>query len=143
MRAIIAVMAAGLGVGAAGDAPAAPSIQIRAAVARVVVIPEARADIEVTVIRRNERLPLTVTRGVRVIVQGNVAHRVRGCRAILGKPTVTVRGLGDITYDKMPQLGVNTPMDLKIAPGEAALLSRCGPRWWAQAPCTHRRSPET
>src|SRR5260221_7878673 len=119
MRAIIAVMAAGLGVGAAGAAPAAPSIQIRDAVARVVVIPEARADIEVTVVRRNERLPLTVTRGVRVIIQGNVAHRVRGCRAIMGKPTVTVRGLGDITYDEMPQVVIHTPMDVKIAAGDA------------------------
>src|SRR5205823_7191767 len=105
MRNFIAMMGAGLGLAAAGAADAAPSIHIRDAAARVTVIPEARADILVTVVRPNGRLPLQVSRfGERVTVRGNVAHRVHGCRTLMGRRTIDIRGVGLVDYDELPQI---------------------------------------
>ena len=120
MRKILAVVGTGLGLAVAGMAHSAPSIQIKDAVARVVVIPEAREDIQVSVVRSNRGLPLQVQRlGDRVVVQGNTARKVRGCRTLMGKTSVTVLGLGVVSYDDMPQIVIRTPMDVKISAGEA------------------------
>src|SRR2546421_10190735 len=105
MRNFIAMVGAGLGLAAAGAADAAPSIPIRDAAARVTVIPEARADILVTIVRTNAKLPLDVSRlGDRVTVRGSVAHRVHGCRTLMGRKTIEIRGVGAVDYEELPQV---------------------------------------
>lgn len=137
MRAILALCAAGLGLGLAGAADAAPSVLIKDAVARVVVIPEPRSDIEVTLVSTNSRLPIRITRGERTVIQGNVAHRVRGCRALLGRTTVHVAGLGEISYDSFPQLVIHVPMDVRLAAGDAVFgaIGRSNSLEFANAGC--------
>lgn len=118
MRMFVAAIAAGMGL--AGAADAAPSVQIKDAVARVVVIPEARSDIQVSITHANPNLPLRIERfGDRVTVQGNVARRVRGCHTLMGRTTVSISGLGEVGYEEMPQVVIHTPMDVKLAAGEA------------------------
>ncbi|HEV2362666.1 MAG TPA: DUF2807 domain-containing protein [Caulobacteraceae bacterium] len=109
---------------AAGSVQAAPLVRIRGAVARVVVIPEARNDIQVTVVRSNPRLPIRVRRfGESVFVDGDIGHRPLTCRHAFGHPAVTVWGRGDIGWEAMPQIVVRTPMDAHVAAGEAVFGS--------------------
>ena len=121
MRNRLAMAAAGLvALAAAGAGQAAPSVQIRDAVARVVVIPEARGDIQISIVRANPRLPLQIQRlGDRVIVRGTVAHKVRGCRTLAGKTHVMVLGLGVVDFEDMPQVVIHMPMDVRLSAGEA------------------------
>jgi hypothetical protein len=104
----------------AGPALAAPSVEIRNAAARVVVIPEARSDVKVEMVTTNASLPLTVREeGDRVIVDGGLSRRVEGCSAMFGKPTVHIRGLGQVAYDNLPQMLVRTPLQAKVFAGGA------------------------
>jgi len=64
----------------AGAAKAAPAVQIRNAAVRVVVVPEARADVQVTVLKTTRGLPLYVSRqGETVFVEGRLPHFFRNC----------------------------------------------------------------
>ncbi len=108
---------------AAGVAQAAPSVEIRHAAARVVVIPEPRQDVAIAVFA-NRRLPLRVSHFVgRSYVDGNLAKRVRGCRMKAGKPVVTIAGIGDVAYDDLPEIVVHAPMDVKLSVAEAVFGS--------------------
>lgn len=62
MRGSFVVALAGLATIGAGAASATPNLEIKQAVARVTIIPEARGDIVVTVTNANSRLPLKITR---------------------------------------------------------------------------------
>jgi hypothetical protein len=111
-------------VALAGPALAEPSAEIRYAAARVVVIPEARSDVKVQVTVTNASLPLTVTtEGDRVIVDGGLRRRVRGCTTMFGKPTVHVAGLGQVAYDNLPQVVIRTPMTARVIAGGAVFGS--------------------
>lgn len=119
---VMAAAMCGLAAALAGAAAAhaTPSLDVRAAAARVVVIPEARSDVKVEVLVPNRALPLTVrTIGQRVIVDGGLHHRVRECSAMYGKPTVRIAGLGQVSYDNLPQLIARVPMDARVAAGGA------------------------
>ncbi|HEY5106362.1 MAG TPA: DUF2807 domain-containing protein [Caulobacteraceae bacterium] len=108
----------------ASTATAAPAVDIRHAVARVIIIPEARADIVATVVRTNSRLPLRIYRsGDDVIVDGGLGLRAQGCHSVFGKPAVGIWGLGSVGYDDMPQLVIRTPMDVRVSAGEAVFGS--------------------
>jgi hypothetical protein len=105
---------------AAGVAAAAPSVEVKDAVARVTVIPENRADIKIDVIRANPQLPLEVrTFGGRTIVDGRLGRRVRDCHGSGENVSVRVRGLGDIAWRDMPQVVIHTPRDVDVDVGEA------------------------
>lgn len=112
-----AVSAAALG----GAASAAPSVKIKDAVARVVIIPENRSDVKVEFLTTNASLPLEVRReGDDVIVDGNLRmHRINGCNTRAGKTTVRVRGVGEVSYDNIPQVAIRTPLNVKVAAGGA------------------------
>ncbi len=108
----------------AGPALAAPSVEIKDAALRVVVIPEARSDVKVQVLSTNSALPIYVRQiGDRVVVHGGLRHRFDGCSIMFGKPTVHVRGLGQVSYDNLPQIVVRTPMDVHVGAGEAVFGS--------------------
>ncbi len=115
MRAILA-LAAMAGVALAGQAAAAPSVDIRRAVARVTIIPENRPDVAITVVRANPRLPLRISRvGDQLVVEGDVGMRVGGCGSWLGRPRVKVWGVGDVGWGDMPQLVIRTPMEVRAS----------------------------
>lgn len=104
---------------AAGAAQAA-TVEIREAVARVTVIPEARSDIKIEIIRPNGSLPLTVrTMGDRTILDGNLDRRIRNCRRSGTSASVDVRGAGNIDWREMPQVVIRTPRDARIEAGGA------------------------
>ncbi|MDP1630287.1 MAG: DUF2807 domain-containing protein [Caulobacter sp.] len=101
---------------AAGAAQAKdPSVRIKDAAARVVVIPENRTDVKVEVLTTNPGLPLTIrAEAGRTVVDGGLSSRaIRNCRTINGVASVTVRHK---TYEwaDLPQVVVRVPMNASI-----------------------------
>lgn len=118
MRLLTALAAGSLAL-AAGTAHAA-SVEVKDAVARVVVIPEARLGVKVEFLTQNASLPLKVrTVGDRVIVDGGLDRRIRSCHAAGKRVHVTVAGLGDVAYDDMPQIVIRTPKEVHVGAGGA------------------------
>jgi hypothetical protein len=101
------------------EADAAPRLEIRGAAAHVVIIPETRSDIAVTLIRASHELPIRIQRSGEVTrVEGNVAHRVRGC-PMLGKESgVRIRGLGNVEAIRLPSLVIRTPREVRVTAGD-------------------------
>ena len=106
----------------AGTAAAA-SLDIRNAALRVVVIPEARSDVSVTVLKANRRLPLKVWNGLsgQVIVDGGKVFSLFGppiwCDADAAGAGVHVWGVGRIAYADLPQIVVRVPLDAQVSAG--------------------------
>lgn len=125
MRALMVFGAVAAAVLAAGAAQAAPSVQIKDAVARVVVVPEARSDILVEMVTKNAALPLTVrTEGDKTIVDGGLRwNRINNCNTLNGKTAVHVMGVGRVDWDDMPQIIIHTPMAAKVGAGGAVFGS--------------------
>jgi hypothetical protein len=104
---------------AAGTAQPA-TLEVKDAVARVTVIPEARNDIKIEVISANPRLPLTVrTLGDRTILDGDLDRKIRNCRGGEGSARVDVRGVGEVGWAEFPQVVIRTPRDVKLEAGGA------------------------
>ncbi len=134
-----AVAALGLSVLAAGAAQAAgPSfIEIRHAVARVVVEPENRPDIKIETVPGRGDLPkLELSTGMdgRMIIDGGLEHRIHGCSSSgmhHGDPAdfnpvsppadmrVRIRGHDDVYLKDAPLIVVHAPMDVRIDAGDA------------------------
>ncbi len=94
------------------------------AAVRVVVIPEVRSDVKVEVITANAALPLSVRQvGERVVVDGGLRRRLGECTPIFGRTTVRVRGLGQVSYENLPQIVARVPMDARVAVGGAVFGS--------------------
>jgi hypothetical protein len=122
MRRIAAVVTMGLGL--IGGVAHAASVEIKDAVTRLVVIPEARSDIKVEMLSTNPSLPLQVrTLGDQVIIDGDLDRRIKNCYAIGGRVRVHVSGIGDVSYDDMPQVVVRVPKDSKVSAGGAVFGS--------------------
>jgi hypothetical protein len=119
MRLAIALAAAGATL-IAGAASAAPSVDIRDAIARVTVIPEDRADVKVEMLTTNAALPLEVRmQGSETVISGNLAHRLYDCHTRGDHPSAWVRGIGEIKYENMPQVLIHTPKAVTLAAGGA------------------------
>jgi hypothetical protein len=115
MRLKVGLLAAAVGLGVAGAAAAAPSIEIRDAVARVVVIPEDRADVKVEMLTTNRDLPLEVRQtSDGVTIDGHLWHRIRDCHANGDHPSTSVRGVGRVDYKDMPQVVIHTPKAVSL-----------------------------
>jgi len=122
MRLLAAVAISGLALGglAWAEAADAASVEVKDAVARVTVIPEARSDIKVEMLTTNRALPLEVrSLGDRVIVDGRLGHRIRSCHSDNGKPKVHVSDVGEIAWADMPQIVIRTPKDVHVGAGGA------------------------
>lgn len=117
MRALTSLAVLAAVVSAAGAAQAEPSVKIKDAVARVVIIPENRSDVKVEVLTTNASLPLTVrNEGDTVVVDGDLRmNRINGCNNHNGKVSVRVRNLGEIAYDNIPRVAIRTPLNVKVA----------------------------
>jgi hypothetical protein len=114
------IIAGGLALAAADPVTAAVALQVRGAAAQIVIVPEARRDIKVVVLRSNPRLPLRVrTVGARIIITGDVNRRVRSCGAPGGPRQITLWGRGVVAYDDLPYLVVRTPLAVRVAVGDA------------------------
>lgn len=125
MRRLIVSFAALAATAAAGGAQAA-SVEIRDAVARVVVSPESRADVVVEVLTRNGRLPLEVRQaGDRVVVDGGLSRRIMSCSSRGGRTRVHVRGVGEVAYADMPQILIRTPRQVEVA-ADGAVFGEVG-----------------
>lgn len=119
MRLQAACLAAGAALVTAGAADAA-SVEIKDAVARVTVIPEARSDVRVEVLSTNPDLPLQVRSGRDgVVVDGDLERRIRSCSTRGGRPSVRVAGIGEVAHDAMPHIVVRTPRDVEVSAGGA------------------------
>jgi len=120
---LMLLAAAACMAGAAGAASAA-TVEVKDAVARVTVIPEARSDIKVEILSANPRLPLQVREfGGRTIVDGDLGHRIRNCRGSHDRARVEVRGVGEVGWNEMPQVVIRTPRDSKVEAGGAVFGS--------------------
>lgn len=121
MRALTTLAVLAIATTAAGAASAAPSLKVKDAVARVVIIPENRTDVKVEFLTTNAALPLTVRQnGDQVVVDGDLKlSRINGCNSRNGKVWVRVRGVGEVAYDDFPQIAVRTPMNVKVETGGA------------------------
>jgi hypothetical protein len=106
---------AGLALLAATASVAAPGLQVNHAVARVMIIPEDRSDVVVTVTKTHPKFPLTVTRlGDQVMVEGGLGWRSANCNGLFGHTRVGVFGVGSVDYDDMPQMVVHTPRQVQV-----------------------------
>lgn len=115
------------------QAKASPEVEIRNAVARVVVIVEDRADVAVEVTQGNTRLPALQVRrrGDEIQIDGGLGGRrfndaIRNCRsgpADARQPgdgaSVEVRDLGRINVSDAPLIIVRSPRDVKVSAGSA------------------------
>jgi hypothetical protein len=108
----------------AGEADAA-SVEIKDAVAKVTVIPEARSDVAVAVVRDDPHHPLKVSAWPdgRTVIQGGYFGGFFGgvteCSAHGGRSLVRVFGSGTLNTDNMATIVVRTPLDAKVSAGGA------------------------
>ena len=122
MRTPIALLAVAAALAAAGAANAAgpASVEVKDAVARVTVIPEARADIKVEIVQGNPRLPLWISTVMgRTIVDGRLGRKLNGCHGEGDNAIVHVRGVGDVRWADMPRVVIRTPRAVNIDTGGA------------------------
>jgi hypothetical protein len=110
----------------AGPALASGVVEMRNVTARVTVIPEARDNVQVTVLKANPRLPLRVRRGLdgAVVIDGDagggdwfrmwLGGRITHCPSDGDRPTVSVVGVGEIGFDDLPQIVIRTPMQARV-----------------------------
>jgi hypothetical protein len=104
----------------AASAANAASVEVKNAVARVTVIPEARSDIKVEIVQANGKLPIEVrTFAGQTIVDGGLRRRIRDCRGRGENVSVIVRGVGDVAWRDMPQIVIHTPRDVDVDAGGA------------------------
>jgi hypothetical protein len=131
-----AVIAAAL-MGAPAQAKASPEVEIRNAVARVVVIVEDRTDVAVEVTQGNTRLPALQVRrrGDEIQIDGGLGRRVgmtlvndaiRSCRsgpADARQPgdgaIVEVRDLGRINVSDAPLIVIRSPREVSVSASSA------------------------
>jgi hypothetical protein len=119
MKSLAIVAMAGVALAAAGAASAA-DLEIRNAAVRVTVIPEARSDIGVAIVKGNPRMHIRLMRlGERVVIDGGLGFRGPDCTNCMGRRGVRVWGQGFIAYDDLPQIVVRTPLDAKVSAGGA------------------------
>lgn len=114
----------GAATAAFAGAANAQDLSIEHAAARVVVIPEARGNIQVTVAPGAERqLPAIQVRprGDRVVVEGGLRNRIEGCD---GKNrTVRIRGVGRVPVASLPLITARVPLNAKVGAGQAVFGS--------------------
>lgn len=93
-----------------------PSVEIKYAVARVTVVPQDRADVQVVIKQGDSRLPLTVYRkGDRTIIEGDKRNgKIRNCSGTLETASVEVRDLGKFSWGQMPEVTIYTPRNVDL-----------------------------
>jgi hypothetical protein len=133
------IVAAGTAALAAGSAEAASRVEIKGAIARVIVVPEQRSDVKVEISGAIGGLPaLQTSTGAdgRTIIDGGLGgpggglfgeHRIRGCTGFrhetgpfnpLSPPDsirIRVRGHDDVMLKDAPLITIHTPLDVEVS----------------------------
>ncbi len=117
---------------AAGSVSAA-SVELKHIVAKVVILPENRSDIAVSVIKTNPKLPIRVRQpfgGVTIVDGGSddwwprlFGGHMSRCRVGPDATSVHVAGVGDFSEGELPQILVRTPMAARVASNGAVVGS--------------------
>lgn len=125
MRKLWIAGAATLAMAASTGAAQAQGLDIENAAARLVVIPEARSDIQVTVTPGSAKLPPLEVRRNRagVEVDGDLRRRIDGCDGRNGAQSVRVRGVGSIPVSQLPLITARVPLDAEVGAGGAVFGS--------------------
>ena len=141
---LAAAAAAVLSVVAAEPAWAAPGVRVEDAAVRLVVIPEARRDVSVTVSQGPAGLPpLRMRReGDVMVVEGGLRDRIESCGVInidmfsvfgprrrgAAAPgqRVMVRGVGLVPYGRLPVITARVPLEASVA-ASGAVWGEVGP----------------
>ncbi len=106
---------------AAADPPGAPVVRIRNAAVRVVVVPEARSDIQVRVVKANPKLPVYVgVNGDTTVVDGHLQTWFLRCSGHGENFRVRTMDQGSFGYEDLPQVIIETPMDVRVITGGPA-----------------------
>ncbi|MGA0604348.1 GIN domain-containing protein [Caulobacter sp. KR2-114] len=102
----------------AAEGDAMPTVRIRNAAVRVVIVPEARADVVVRVVKANPRLPVFVgVTGDTTIVDGHLQTWFLRCRGHGRDFRVRTMDRGAFGYDDLPLVVIETPLDARVATG--------------------------
>ena len=121
----------------------ADGVRIRDAAARLVVIPENRRDVSVSISGGDSRLPplRTHVEGSTVVVDGGLERRIGGCGSVgvnVGwfhrrngegpSPVqrVEVRGIGPLSVERLPVITARVPMAAQVSAG-GAVWGEVGP----------------
>jgi hypothetical protein len=101
-----------------GIANAATKVELRHAAARVVVIPENRADVALVVNYGASQLPKIMVHdeGDKLVADGKLDMHSINCR----DHGVYITGFGDIDTAKLPEVIIHVPMDAKVSFGGAS-----------------------
>jgi hypothetical protein len=125
MRRVLGLILAAICLAGASVA-GAQTIAFKNIAARVVIIPEARSDVQVLFLKTNPRVPLRVVKLFNDTTQVQPADWTgwfwgphMSCNDRDDQPTAHVPGLGEIAYDDLPQITVRVPMDAKVVAGGA------------------------
>lgn len=125
-------LAAAAGALASASAAHAATLQIQNAAVRVVIVPEARSDVSVTITHVNPRLPLKITTGLDgdVTVDGGLGWGWFGAPISCGPAGpggwMIVWGRGRFAYEDLPEVVVKAPLDARVA-SNAAVFGAVGP----------------
>jgi len=106
-----------LGLMAAGAASAHTGVELKNMAARVVVLPENRADVDLKVVYGKAKVPVIMisTRGNTLVADGKLKNRHLNCKA----GGVDIGGLGMVVGDDLPTVYIKVPMDAKVSAGGA------------------------
>lgn len=88
--------------------------------AHLTVIPEDRADVDVS-IGAAGRLPAPTVRvdGDRVVIDGGLRNRFQGCTTNLTGSFVRIRGIGNVPQSELPRITLRVPRTLNLSIGGA------------------------
>ena len=112
------LIGAALAALASGPVLATPTVEIKDAAVRIVVLPENRNDIAVEVYGANPALPLTVTQfGGDVIIDGHLPNFLTSCHGEGDGLHALVFGKGDFSVSEFPRVLVRTPMSVNVSSG--------------------------
>lgn len=121
---LLTVLTAASALALIAGAASAATVEVKDAVARVVVIPENRQDIKVEFLTTNPSLPLQIrSLAGKTIIDGNLDRQIKSCHSEGDKARVYISGVGDVAYEDMPQVVIRTPKDAKVEAGGAVFGS--------------------
>src|SRR5579864_7027314 len=129
----LAGLAAAAGALASAGGAHAATLEIQNAALRVVVIPEARQDVSVTVAHANPRLPIKVWTDPlgAVVVDGGLGFGWLGGRPVSCGPAgpggwMNVWGVGRVAYEDLPEVVARVPLDAQVR-SSAAVFGAISP----------------
>lgn len=115
-KTLIALAAVAI-AGVAGAAQAHTEVSLKNIAARVVVIPENRADVDLRVVYGAAKVPVIMvhTEGDTLVADGKLGHRGLNCKT----GSVIIPGLGEVAQADLPTVYIRTPLAAKVSAGGA------------------------